>query len=326
MPTLLLYISVSVIVGALHLMAGVFVGIWYVNKNRVKEEPSNSEDLIALMAQLSQITNNFSGDFSTHQKMLSDVSAKAKNLQNSSGSSEIKEILSQMQDANQQLNRRLEEVQGELDQKAKEVNDLMSESRTDALTQLPNRRSFDEELGRRLSEITRYGGDVSFVILDVDHFKSFNDTHGHLVGDQVLKSVAKTLQKTIRDSDVPARIGGEEFGVLMTSTNLVEAAKGAERLRAAIEEATIDVDGKQLKVTASFGVTEIQYGEESEEVVERADKALYAAKSNGRNRVWMNDHGDLKSCFPEENDLHGISQEMKESCESLRSDLLKSLD
>lgn len=326
MPTLLLYVSVSVVVGALHLLAGVFVGIWYVNKNRVKEESNNSEDLIALMAQLSQITNNFSGDFSTHQKMLSDVTAKAKDLQDISGSAEIKDMLAQMQDANQQLNKRLEEVQGELDLKAKEVTDLMSESRTDALTQLPNRRSFDEELTRRLSEITRYGGDVSFVILDVDHFKSFNDTHGHLVGDQVLKSVSKALQDTIRDSDIPARIGGEEFGVLMTSTNLVEAAKGAERLREAIEKTTIEVDGKKLKVTASFGVTEILYGEESEEVVERADKALYAAKSNGRNRVWMNDQGELKSGSPEDAELQGISEEMKDSCESLRSNLLKSLD
>lgn len=316
-------IVLAVIVGALLLMAGIFVGVWIARREQQSTEQENV-DLLSLMSQLSQLTNTFSGDFSNHQKVLMDMSSEMERLGNQSGLDDVKSMIDRMNVANQQLNSRLQEVQQELDEKALEVNNLLSESRTDALTSLPNRRAFNEEIHRRTSEVSRYGGEVSFVILDVDHFKSFNDTHGHLVGDEVLQRVAGVIRQTIRESDFPARMGGEEFGVLLNSTGLQEAAQGADRLRQAIEKAKLVVDDLTLSITVSMGVTAIQNGELTEVIVDRADKALYAAKEGGRNQVWVNDEGTLKRFGDAKKTL--VPNEMKDVANSLRERLIKTIN
>lgn len=318
-------IVAAVVVGALLLMAGVFVGVWIARREQRTTAKENA-DLLSLMSQLSQITNSFSGDFSHHQKMLTDVSNEMERLGNQSGSDDVKKMIDRMNAANHRLNLRLQEVQEELDEKALEVNNLISESRTDALTALPNRRAFDEEMNRRISEVTRYGGEVSFVILDVDHFKSFNDTHGHLVGDEVLQRVADVMRHTVRDSDFPTRMGGEEFGVIMTSTSLKEATLGAERLRNAIEKAKLLVGDQTLSITVSLGVTQIDKGEEPEAIVDRADKALYAAKENGRNQVWFSEKGELFGLNQSGEKTPLVPNQMKEVADSLRERLIKTIN
>lgn len=318
-------IVAAVVVGATLVSAGVFVGVWITRREQQSVSHENS-DLLSLMSQLSHLTNSFSGDFSLHQKTLMDVSHEMERLGDESGSEHVKKMIDRMNAANQQLNQRLLDVQRELDSKAQEVNFLISESRTDALTSLPNRRAFNEEMGRRISEVQRYGGDVSFVILDVDHFKSFNDTYGHVVGDEVLQQVADVIRMTVRESDFPARMGGEEFGVIMTSTKLREAALGAERIRKAVEQAKLKVDDQQLSITVSLGVTELNRDEPTDQVVDRADKALYAAKEAGRNQVWTSTEGELLAYGQTAAKGPMVPEQMKEVADNLRDRLFKTIN
>ncbi|HJU88245.1 MAG TPA: sensor domain-containing diguanylate cyclase [Gemmatimonadaceae bacterium] len=158
---------------------------------------------------------------------------------------------------------------------------------TDALTGLPNRRSFDRRLVQHLAESDRYGHATSLVLLDIDHFKKVNDTHGHQGGDAVLRQVAKVVNSGVRlPIDMCARFGGEELAILLPQTGLAGAVEMAERLRLAVESTHTIVGGRRVSVTASFGVA--SYPEStrtSEQLFSAADRALYEAKAAGRNCV-----------------------------------------
>jgi diguanylate cyclase (GGDEF)-like protein len=124
------------------------------------------------------------------------------------------------------------------------------------------------------------------LFIDLDHFKSINDTYGHAAGDDVLRTVASTIQQSIRRSDVVGRIGGEEFSVFLPSTDLVGAQQLAETLRAEIEKIQIEIDGVLLKITASIGVAIKRFEQETMQAIQQnADQAMYEAKRGGRNRV-----------------------------------------
>ena len=130
------------------------------------------------------------------------------------------------------------------------------------------------------------------MMVDIDFFKSVNDTHGHAAGDEVLRTVAGIIKQALRESDIPARYGGEEFAVLLPFTHLEEAKIVGERLRKTVETTPITinqdtVDEKQINVTISMGLAEFDNSESGETLFERADKALYEAKKNGRNQVRM---------------------------------------
>jgi diguanylate cyclase (GGDEF)-like protein len=153
---------------------------------------------------------------------------------------------------------------------------------TDGLTGLTNARHFWEVLNTEVARVGRSGAPLSLVLLDVDHFKSFNDQHGHLVGDDVLRELGKAIRSTVRATDIGARYGGEEFAIVLPDTELSNASSLAERLRARIAE--IQLPGGQ-RFTASLGVAGYVSGDTPELLVGKADKALYAAKHGGRNRV-----------------------------------------
>src|SRR5690606_10510368 len=152
-----------------------------------------------------------------------------------------------------------------------------------------NRRAFDDFIARQQAEFRRDNRPTTVLMLDVDKFKLFNDTHGHQAGDIVLQGVAQVLRKSMRDIDLVARYGGEEFSVVFPGSKLTEVAAAAERARAAIQAATFTFEGKQLKVTASLGLAEIRAGEAIVETVKRADEALYASKKAGRNCAHWHD-------------------------------------
>jgi diguanylate cyclase (GGDEF)-like protein len=159
--------------------------------------------------------------------------------------------------------------------------DLLALSRTDSLTGCLNHGAFFEELDLVLARSSRSGAPVSVLLLDLDHFKDVNDTHGHPTGDQVLVAVADALRTGTRAGDVVARTGGEEFAVLMPDTTLQEARQSAERIRTAIAAA-----GGPVPVTASAGLAAApDHGGTSTDLVRAADNALYAAKDAGRDRL-----------------------------------------
>lgn len=153
---------------------------------------------------------------------------------------------------------------------------------TDLLTGLFNRLQLDQVLATEVSRANRYDSVFSVILADIDNFKLVNDTHGHLVGDQVLKEVASTLQSRLRSTDTLGRWGGEEFMLICPETKLENAIQLAELLRVAIEATEFEGVGK---TTISFGVSGFRKGDTGKELVARVDKALYRAKAAGKNRV-----------------------------------------
>lgn len=153
---------------------------------------------------------------------------------------------------------------------------------TDFLTGLPNRRQLFEVLAQQVRGKQRYGGEFSVILFDLDRFKHINDVFGHARGDRVLEEVARVVRASLRESDIIGRWGGEEFLVIAPHTNHQQAISLAERLREALADHAFDLTGP---VTASFGVATYKPGTSLDQLLRLADKALYCAKENGRNRV-----------------------------------------
>ncbi|MBR1088802.1 diguanylate cyclase [Bradyrhizobium manausense] len=171
------------------------------------------------------------------------------------------------------------------------IRDSLSKSeeraRTDTLTGLANRRALDEFL-RKAQTTAEWGEPLSVLLLDIDHFKTFNDNFGHGVGDQVLRLMAKVLREKVRQQDLPARYGGEELIAVLPDADLPACAETAERIRRALAECKITrrSTGEVLpSITVSIGVAQYRPGETIADLIERCDRALYLAKGGGRNRV-----------------------------------------
>lgn len=159
-------------------------------------------------------------------------------------------------------------------------------SLTDALTDLANRRHFDATLAIEVARALRYGRPLSLVMLDLDHFKSVNDTLGHGIGDTALRRVAQIMRRTSRANDLPARIGGEEFAMLLPATSLADASDFAEKLRAKIATTPIQVGSSPtIYVTVSIGISALDNHADLSSMMRAADQALYVAKERGRNKV-----------------------------------------
>ena len=156
---------------------------------------------------------------------------------------------------------------------------------TDGLTGMQNRRYFDDALREYLHEFRRIDRPVGLMILDLDHFKQVNDTHGHDVGDEVLRAVPACLRGMTRYHDVVARLGGEEFAVVTPNMDVELLARFAERIRKAIANLSIMSGNVRLKVTTSVGLAVWDHRESAEDFYRRADRQLYEAKKQGRNRV-----------------------------------------
>jgi diguanylate cyclase (GGDEF)-like protein len=160
------------------------------------------------------------------------------------------------------------------------------QARTDELTKMRNRRAFYELGEVAVAQARRYNDPLALISLDIDHFKKINDTWGHAQGDETLREVAKVIGRMVRTSDIAARIGGEEFAILLPRASPEQAAAMAERLRAAMEEASLPQEKGELRFTASFGVAvRTAQADTLDRLLAEADRALYEAKEAGRNRV-----------------------------------------
>jgi diguanylate cyclase (GGDEF)-like protein len=157
---------------------------------------------------------------------------------------------------------------------------------TDNLTQVHNRRHFDETFAREFSRARRHQRPLGLLVIDIDWFKRVNDEYGHLAGDQVLREVAQVIRERVRRDEMVARYGGEEFVVVLTETEIAGAASVAEDLRRAIETAEIRFQNVPIRVTVSIGCAQLSPTDRApNELFARADEKLYSAKQNGRNRV-----------------------------------------
>ena len=201
-------------------------------------------------------------------------------------------LISLKEESNRQLEQRVKSRTGELNQTLDQLqtaNDrLLLLSTTDGLTQINNRAFFDNALAMEYRRASRTGASLGLIMIDVDHFKQINDTHGHLAGDACLQALAKLMRPLIhRAGDVLARYGGEEFVILLLDSQLNSTAALAEMFRIAVEELRIDCEGQMLRLTASFGVACGVPDQQSspQDFIAAADKMLYQAKNDGRNCV-----------------------------------------
>jgi diguanylate cyclase len=189
----------------------------------------------------------------------------------------------------------------ELTQLLLDLEEMKREAHTDGLTGIANRKAFDEKLRDAAMAAMERGECLSILLIDIDHFKRINDSHGHQAGDQVIRTLAKTLQQNVKGRDTTARYGGEEFAVILPATTLGDAVQVAENIRrsiAALHLRSINRDEDLGSITASVGVAAYQLGEPLIRVIERADQALYFAKANGRNQVATEqqaEHGETLS-------------------------------
>lgn len=198
--------------------------------------------------------------------------------------SETRSIISE----NNNLKQGMDHTISEIDSLKKELEGLKKEAKTDMLTGLLNRRGLDDAMAQALDRTTREGAPLSIILTDIDHFKMVNDTHGHLIGDNVLRMLSKLLKDHIKGRDIAARFGGEEFLLVLPNTRLKGGFTLAEQIRKSLQEMRWRTknSGKTIApITISLGVAQYRPGEPLDTMIQRADKALYFAKGNGRNQT-----------------------------------------
>lgn len=201
-----------------------------------------------------------------------------------------------MEGINLALEHKLAESTEEIGQLRDDLEDMRKEALTDALTGIANRKLFDMELRRQARDAMEAGESLALLLLDIDHFKKFNDMYGHQTGDEVLKLLAATMTKAVKGDDVPARYGGEEFAVILPRTDLQGALKVAEGIRERISTKKLVNRSTNMnlgKITVSIGAGVFEFGEPLGDLIKRTDQSLYKAKALGRNCVVS--QNDLKS-------------------------------
>ena len=307
-------VLIDAVLALVALFVGFFSAVWYIRQTTPALQSAEGEDATdevdneqsndlarANMAaqQIRDLAHNVASDVGEHSDMMSDVQATLGevDLQSPGADEAVNGAIAKILSANEKLQTRLAEAEKKIQAQAEEIKTQESEARTDALTKLANRRAFDDVMEQNLALFKRERRPFSLLIFDVDHFKNFNDTHGHQAGDEVLKSVGKTLSQVVKVSDIPCRYGGEEFALIMPSTTVQNGRVAAERVRKAIEAMTVKFEDKELKVTISVGLAEAEIGNDSAQLIRRADDGVYKSKEAGRNCGHWHDGS---SCIPME--------------------------
>jgi diguanylate cyclase len=246
----------------------------------------------AAMARLLEELDAMSADAGAYGGKLRDFS---QNLQSGDGAPPLRGLVARILGETREMLARTQHLESELDRSAKQmmamrddVANARREANTDSLTGIANRRRFEDELRRAAEQAELRREPMSLLIADIDHFKAFNDAHGHQLGDQVLKEVAHVLTRSIKGRDLAARYGGEEFAVILPQTGLEGTRALAEQIRRTMagQRVRIKATGRDLgRITLSIGCAQHHWGEPPAELLRRADAALYRAKQRGRNRV-----------------------------------------
>jgi diguanylate cyclase len=262
--------------------------------NETTQSPDEAEDLKGLTTQLQMITQRVAADVSAHTQKVVNINESLLPAKN-----EPERILSAITDliqANESMQGQLAEAQQRLNKQSEQIEVTARQARTDALTGLANRRALEESLKTCIDSVS-HTPTTGLMLIDIDHFKSFNDSYGHITGDAVLASFARSIAKWCNGKYYSARYGGEEFAIILTGESGSALAQLAAEVRAYISEQVIKHEDLHLMITASAGLTTIQQGDMIKLVYERADEGLYRSKKAGRNRGHWLDSGEWKP-FP----------------------------
>lgn len=282
----------TVLIALGQLVLGICIGWWFKEK-RLAMGPFDEGRARSFLNRLHDLATNVGDDIGKHTSRLDEINQEltSSKLGSRGGlpDSMVLDAVSQIVVANKKLREKLAGAEQQLHVQAHQIDVHLAEPRRDSLTDLPNRRAFDDELNRRFAEWQRTEGCFSLLLLDIDDFTAFNERHGNKAGDQVLRNVSAILAKTMREMDLVTRYGGEQFAIILPSTNLPDATRAAERARAAIEASICRFDNTDLQVTISSGVAEATHSDNARSLFKRADAALYAAKEAGRKCGYFHD-------------------------------------
>ena len=254
-----------------------------------------SKLLTQISLMLKDITNHVSetdGDLTGHGKTLGDLAVRIGEVHDYN---DIKNIVDQMivetkalVKSGKRLQTRMKVSSDDLKQLHQELEKSQQEAQTDALTTLINRRGLEKRLELERIRARQNGSSFSIILIDIDHFKRVNDTFGHLVGDSILRSIAKLLKSHLRKNDLAARYGGEEFLILLPETEIKGAEAVGQKFRKALstKEWKLKKTGESMgRITVSMGIALYKFNEPEESLIKRVDDALYLAKNNGRDRI-----------------------------------------
>jgi diguanylate cyclase len=287
MDSTLTIVLFGVLAGAVQLAAGIILGRCLPRSEaRTKSRDSlEAEHLEKLARRMQDVIAELSGEVGQQQLQIQNASRDLNGVQidGQPMTDEVLGAVGRVLQINRRLQDRLMAAEERLQEQSEQIETHVNAARTDALTGLLNRRAFDDELLRQIAEWHRHRTSFCLLMVDVDHFKSFNDRYGHLAGDQVLQGLAQVLNTAGRPTDRVARLGGEEFAVLLSGAAAADARHVAERFRAAVADNRFKIDQGSVTVTVSIGLSCIQPGDGPTTLVRRADDALYASKHHGRN-------------------------------------------
>jgi diguanylate cyclase len=256
-----------------------------VNEDLHAEIINTLTSVLGSFVDLAGRTNQSNSSLQSHIQRLESVTEPADILQIASDI--IKETTSFI-DATQTFEESLRDTTSEIDQLKSELEKARQQAFNDALTGLMNRRGFDAALEASINDVMENNEPMCLLLIDIDHFKQVNDTHGHLVGDKVLRGLSKILVNQMRGNDVLSRYGGEEFAVILPNTPITGAITVAENLRKTARKlrlTNVKTGHKLTEITISSGVACYRKGESIEDLICRCDKALYRAKNQGRNKT-----------------------------------------
>jgi len=276
--------------------AGAAVGWWLRGGSGRPPSQNGAEELQharEVLARLHELAASVAADVGEHSSRVEQINEELTAAEAGEAEAVVSAIDKLIQ-ANGRMQQQLASAEERLEEQQRQIESHATEARTDALTRLANRRAFDDEIARRFADFQQYGRSLSVIMVDVDHFKRFNDTHGHQAGDAVLRGVAGVLRKNTHQTGLAARYGGEEFAVIVSGADEADVTADAEKARRAIDAVRFRFAGEELHVTASLGVAHLMLGEDAAAVIERADAALYASKEAGRNCTHWHDGKEIR--------------------------------
>jgi diguanylate cyclase len=271
---------------------------------------------------LGHLVGRASHDLGQHRAEIAQVNRQLAQLGPADGTplaEVVLDAIAQVADSNVRLQHRLAAAEEKLQHQAQQIHSQISEARTDSLTELPNRRAFRDELDRQIALWQQRRTPFALLMVDADRFKGLNDRYGHPAGDLVLRSLGETLRGAVRQMDVVARVGGEEFAVILPGATAGEALRAAEAARSAVDAARFRFERCDLHATVSVGAAVVLPGDSPLALIKRADEALYASKRAGRNCGHFHDGAacrkissqDASAARAEDHELGQILRELR---------------
>ena len=289
----------SVMAVSVGLCCGFFMGRLYTLYNEPKRLKKDRERTLETLVSILDNADQLSSDLDTHNTEVAQVGQNVSDIPAQGNYEQIQQTLMHQITEVVQSNRRLENdlvmTRYKLEENAQELDRTRAEARTDQLSGLANRKSFEETLSFMISKYQKSrDNNFALILCDVDHFKRINDTFGHTIGDAVVQRMGGVLKECVRPHDHVARIGGDEFAILLANVNFERARSVAARIRSTVELTNFDIgdDLSKTSITISMGLPVIRSDDDRQTFFDRADKALYRSKERGRNQLHIWDQFD----------------------------------